>query len=192
MLDVEDFTAEGKTDKTEIIDLGQPFSIKCPPHGPNYGAVYTWTNKDQLQFKRDPHRAISPEGELFIMYVTQKDVDEISDFGGINCKIDAANTFYNSGLVTLKKRTAGKKSCFIKEVKNTSECCHCISMQEFLRTQEKCIEKYEVQQSASCFFFLQVFLKFPKYLYNSTMHKEQVFFQCDYLHLIENKGLGHF
>ena len=49
-----------------------------------------------------------------------------------------------------------------------------ISMREFLRTQEKCIEKHEVQSSA--FRTFQAFLKTPKCLHNSTIHKDEVFY----------------
>ncbi len=49
-----------------------------------------------------------------------------------------------------------------------------ISTREFLRTQEKCIEKHEAQPSASR--TSRVFLKNLKCLYNSIMHEEQVFY----------------
>ena len=48
------------------------------------------------------------------------------------------------------------------------------STREFLRTQEKCIEKHELQPSAS--HTSRVFLKTPKCLYNSTMYKDEVFY----------------
>lgn len=108
---MEDFTS--KVNKTEtVIDLGQPFSVRCPQHEPNYGASYSWENPVAIPFKRDPHCAISPNGELFIMYVTQMDVDEIAELKGIGCTVSAANTYYRSELFTLKKRTPGKQSYF--------------------------------------------------------------------------------
>ena len=45
-----------------------------------------------------------------------------------------------------------------------------ISTGEVLRTQEKCIEKHEVQPSA--YPTSQAFLKLPECLYNSTIHEQ--------------------
>ncbi|KAL9967620.1 hypothetical protein ACROYT_G025890 [Oculina patagonica] len=110
-----------------IVDLGQSFSVRCPPHKPNYGASYSWENYDGIPFKRDPHRIVSPDGELLIMYVTQMDVDEIATLKGISCKVQGANTFYLSGLFMLKKRLPDmvdpntKMSPYWKAVPNSIE-----------------------------------------------------------------------
>lgn len=108
LLDVGDFAS--KVNETLTIDLGQSLRVQCPQHAPNYGASYSWESKNGTPFKRDHHRVISPDGELFIMYVTQKDVDEIASLEGIGCTITGGDTIYRSGLLTLKKR--GKKKLF--------------------------------------------------------------------------------
>ena len=110
---MDDFTTVGKQDITRTISLGEQFSYACPPHGPNYGAVYQWANKQNQQFKRDDHIAVSPDGKLFIMYVTQQDVNTITGLKGIGCTVVAANTIYYSGLLTLNTGSPGKKSCNI-------------------------------------------------------------------------------
>ena len=92
-----------------MVDLGEPLNIQCPPHEPNYGADYTWESTNRIQFKRDETRAISPDGTVFVMFVTQKDVDEIVGLKGIGCTIVGGNAIYRSGLITLRKR-AGNQS----------------------------------------------------------------------------------
>jgi len=90
------------------VNLGSPFTFACPPHRPSYGASFTWEGKDKILFKRNERRAISPAtGDLFIMFVTQADIDEIRGLQGIRCTMSAANTFYMSGALTLRK-PAGK------------------------------------------------------------------------------------
>ena len=96
-----------------IHQLGQSFSYSCPPHGPNYGASYHWLSRDGTAFKRDAHRAITPDGQLFIMYVTQRDINEITSLKGIACTIIGANQVYFAGSLMLEKRTAGRKSSLI-------------------------------------------------------------------------------
>ncbi len=98
-----------KEDTTKIVDLGRPFSVRCPPHKSNYGATYNWENPTGIAFKQDSHRAILPDGELIIMYVTQFDVDEIVGLNGIGCTISGADNVYRSGFLTLMKRQPGKK-----------------------------------------------------------------------------------
>lgn len=106
-----DFTS--KVDETLTIDLGQPLSIKCPPYAPNYGASYSWESGNGTAFKRDTHRGISPfDGELFLMFVTQRDVDEIAGLKGIGCTVAGGGIFYRSGLFTIHKRLPGKKVTF--------------------------------------------------------------------------------
>jgi len=86
------------------VNLGSPFSFACPPHRPSYGVEFTWEGKGKIRFKRNERRAISPvNGDLFIMFVTQEDIDEISSLLGIKCTMSAANTFYSSGALTLRK-----------------------------------------------------------------------------------------
>ena len=86
------------------VNLGSPFSFACPPHRPSYGVEFTWEGENKIRFKRNERRAISPvTGDLFIMFVTQEDIDEISSLLGIKCTISAANTYYYSGALTLRK-----------------------------------------------------------------------------------------
>jgi len=90
------------------VNLGSPFAFACPPHRPGYGVSFTWEGKGKIPFKRNERRAISPAtGDLFIMFVTQEDINEISELQGIRCTMSAANTFYMSGALTLRK-PAGK------------------------------------------------------------------------------------
>ena len=42
-------------------------------------------------------------GDLFIMFVTQEDINEINEREGIRCTMSAANTFYSSNALTLRK-----------------------------------------------------------------------------------------
>lgn len=86
------------------VTLGDPLKIDCPPHGGSYGASYTWANKDNIQLNRDEHIAITPVGTLHIMFLTQADVDKISELKGIACTIVAANSIFESGLVTLNPK----------------------------------------------------------------------------------------
>jgi len=86
------------------VNLGKPFNFACPPHKPSYGVSFTWEGKDKIQFKRNERRGISPiNGDLFIMFVTQEDINEINGIQGIKCTMSGANTFYHSGALTLRK-----------------------------------------------------------------------------------------
>lgn len=112
---VGDFT--DKADVEKVVDLGSPFSYACPAHLPSYGASIVWEGNNNIQFKRSDTRAIVPStGDLFILYVTEKDIDDINGLGGISCTMYAANTFYSSGSLTLRKRTPGKK-CLWKAIR---------------------------------------------------------------------------
>ena len=94
-----DFT--DKATRNLDVTLGTSHDFSCPAHEPSYGISYTWIGKDQIQFKRNEWRAIAPNGDLFLMFVTQDDVNEINGLGGISCTISAANTYYSSGALTL-------------------------------------------------------------------------------------------
>lgn len=101
-----------QTPVEELVDLGLPFSFACPAHGQSYGASYSWEGRNMIQFNRNQRRGITPSsGKLFIAFVTQEDIDEIATLGGIRCTVSAANTFYSSGVLTLKKRIPGMYFC---------------------------------------------------------------------------------
>ena len=85
------------------VDLGQSVRIPCPAHGASYGAVYSWSGDENLEFPINARRAISAAGELFIMYVTQEDITKIEQLKGISCTITGANTIYKSRRITLVK-----------------------------------------------------------------------------------------
>jgi len=86
------------------VNLGSPYTFACPPHQHSYGVSYTWEGENKIQFKRNDRRGISPtNGDLFIMFVTQEDIDEINGLQGIKCTMSAANTFFQSGALTLTK-----------------------------------------------------------------------------------------
>ncbi|PFX31233.1 hypothetical protein AWC38_SpisGene3903 [Stylophora pistillata] len=106
--DVIDFVS--KTDIARTVNLGDPFSFDCPPHGDKYGASYTWGNKENIELNRDEHIAITPVGTLHIMCVTQADVDKISGLKGIACTIVAANTIYQSGIRNVNEGSPGENS----------------------------------------------------------------------------------
>ena len=98
-----------ETPVEKVVDLGSPFSYACPAHQPSYGISFSWQGRDMIQLERTERRGIWPStGDLFIMFVTEEDIDEINGLGGIKCTMSAANTFYSSGALTLKKRTPGK------------------------------------------------------------------------------------
>ena len=86
------------------VNLGSPFTFACPPHALSYGVSFTWEGENKIQFKRNERRGISPtNGDLFIMFVTQEDIDEINGLQGIKCTMSAANTYFSSGALTLAK-----------------------------------------------------------------------------------------
>ena len=88
------------------VNLGEPFSYDCPPHGHSYGVVYSWGNSDgsaHHTFARNERRSISSNGTLFIMHLTQEDIDEIDSYKGIRCIISGANSFQRSGTLRLGK-----------------------------------------------------------------------------------------
>ena len=96
-----------KKEVVQKVDLGQPFIYQCPDHKPSFGAVYSWESRvgDQnVQFSRDEHLGISPNGGLYIMYVTQDDIDVWRDRNGIRCRITGANRYYESGTLKIEKR----------------------------------------------------------------------------------------
>jgi len=100
-----------------LVDLGQNFSYYCPQHSPSFGISYSWKEKvseRDIQFKRNDRRAITPTGQLLIMYVTQQDLDDFEEYDskGIRCFMTAANRFESSGLLKLKKRTPGEFFAF--------------------------------------------------------------------------------
>ena len=84
------------------VHLGQPQRIPCPAHGVSPGAVFTWTGADNIGFERTLRIAILPDGTLFIMFVTEKDINLIKQLNGISCTMTGANTMYRSGPVTLE------------------------------------------------------------------------------------------
>ena len=90
--------------RTITVDLGQPLQIPCPAHGASYGAVYTWSGGENIEFPRNPRRAISVTGELFIVFVTEDDIKLAERLKGISCTMTGANTIYKSGPITLSKR----------------------------------------------------------------------------------------
>ena len=96
-----------------LVDLGQEFSYNCPQHSSSYGVSYSWQGKINavdILFKRNDRRAISQTGQLLIMYVTQEDLNDFAQYDnqGIRCFITGANRFESSGILKLKKRTAGE------------------------------------------------------------------------------------
>ena len=100
------------------VNLGSPFNFACPSHKPSYGVSFTWEGKGKIRFKRNERRGISPDnGDLFIMFVTQDDIDEINGIQGIKCTMSAANTFWQSGALTLRK-PAGRNFNTHKKFKN--------------------------------------------------------------------------
>ena len=90
------------------VDLGKPFSFQCPDHKPSFGADYNWVGSQHVQFSRTKRRGISPDGGLYIMYVTQEDIDEIRDKRGLRCKVSGAGEYRESGTLKLVKNSEGK------------------------------------------------------------------------------------
>ena len=98
---------QSKDAQTLIVDLGQSLRIPCPPHGESPGAVYSWYGTVNAEFKRNSRRAILPAGDLFIMFVTDEDIFKIEQLKGIRCTMTGADTIYQSGPITLRKRIPG-------------------------------------------------------------------------------------
>lgn len=93
----------GKKDVVEKVDLGQSFQFRCPQHTAEFGASYSWSKKWGNQFLRNERRGISPDGTLFITYVTQEDIDDIDESQGIKCRMTAGNSYQDSGTLKLEK-----------------------------------------------------------------------------------------
>lgn len=109
--------------RTETVDLGQSLRIPCPAHGASYGAVYTWSGAENIEFPRNSRRAISPDGELFIMFVTDEDITKTEQLKGISCTITGANAIYRSGPITLKKHQQGNDLLYYSFYCLTVGCC---------------------------------------------------------------------
>ena len=93
-----------KKNVVKKVDLGQSFKFRCPRHTSWFGAVFDWIhNRWNTRFSRDERRGISPDGTLFITYVTQKDIDEIKDTQGIRCRMTGGDSFQISGTLKLEK-----------------------------------------------------------------------------------------
>ena len=98
-----EFTEEGKKDRPDQqVTLGTTQTFKCPAHFPSNLVDYTWNGKDiRIPLQMNERRAITPNGDLVILFVTLEDVNDIKRLGGIRCTMSAANTFYSSGALTL-------------------------------------------------------------------------------------------
>ena len=106
-------TFSNQNEQEVLVDLGEEFSYNCPQHSSSYGVSYSWQgriNSGDIRFKRNDRRAISQTGQLLIMYVTQQDIDDFAEYDsqGIRCFMTGANRFEYSGILKLKKKTAGK------------------------------------------------------------------------------------
>ena len=89
-------------DWSQQVTLGTSVTFKCPAHHPSNFVDYFWTGKDiKIQLQMNERRAIKPNGDLVILFVTLEDVNDIKGLGGIQCTMTAANTFYSSGALTL-------------------------------------------------------------------------------------------
>ena len=106
-------TFSNENEQEVLVDLGQEISINCPQHSASYGVSYSWQekiNNVDIRFKRNDRRAILQRGQLLIMYITQQDLDDFAEYDsrGIRCFMTGANRFESSGILKLKKKTAGK------------------------------------------------------------------------------------
>ncbi|CAH3151030.1 unnamed protein product, partial [Porites lobata] len=106
-------TFSNQNEQEVLVDLGEEFSYNCPQHSSSYGVSYSWQGKINamhIRFKRNDRRAISQTGQLLIMYVTQQDIDDFAEYDsqGIRCFMTGANRFEYSGILKLKKKTAGQ------------------------------------------------------------------------------------
>ena len=113
------YTVVGEFNDTESkqveqsVDLGEEFSYACPQHAPSYGVSYSWVGKSagsDIQFKRNERRAITQTGHLFIMFVTEDDLNELkeNENQGIRCQISAAKRFDTSSLLKLTEKNPGE------------------------------------------------------------------------------------
>ena len=109
--------------ETITVDLGQSLKISCPAHGTSHGAVYTWSGDQNIEFARNARRAISPAGELFIMFVTDEDIDFITKVKGISCTMTGGNTIYRSGPKILRKRLPGNDLLYYILYCHIVRCC---------------------------------------------------------------------
>ena len=109
-----------KNDVVQKGDLGQSFQFRCPQHTAGFGAFFSWfQNKYDARFLRDERRGISPNGTLFITYVTQKDINDIDKSQGIKCRLTMGNSYQNSGTLKLEKKTPEQSGKATKRQENS-------------------------------------------------------------------------
>ena len=88
----------------EKVDLGQSFQFRCPQHTEGFGVFFNWFQKKwDTHLSRNERRGISPDGTLFITYITQEDIDDINESQGIKCRMTAGNSYQDSGTLKLEK-----------------------------------------------------------------------------------------
>jgi len=120
-LDIRPFLNQ-KAEK-RIVDLGQSLQIPCPAHGASYGADYTWSGNEHIEFPINSRRYISPTGELFIMFVTDDDVKLAEKLKGIRCTMTGGNSIFTSGPITLQKRQQGNNLLYYSLYCVAVGCC---------------------------------------------------------------------
>ncbi|XP_048584487.1 fibronectin type III domain-containing protein [Nematostella vectensis] len=99
------------------VTVGQPFMLKCPERNtkyPQFGASYYWGNKDSTTntinlLPQSSNIAMTQNGNLVFLYVTEADLKTIDDWGRgakngtIQCNVQAGTTTYTSHKFLLKQ-----------------------------------------------------------------------------------------
>ena len=101
----------GSSDVTVDVTLGRKKVIKCPPRGKGFGVSYDWGKFSSLDgFKSlgtTENRFITSQGDLIFSYITQQDIDDVSNIGGLQCRMQAGKNYYDSHTIRLNKVGSG-------------------------------------------------------------------------------------
>ena len=76
--------------KVAPVSLGNPIEIPCPRHDPSYGVTYRWGGFSSFGFRpltEDKRIAVTLDGTLVIMFVTEQDLQKVNSTGGIRCEM---------------------------------------------------------------------------------------------------------
>ena len=96
-----------------VVDVtrGKPVTLVCPPREKEgFGAQYSWhyrAGRSSEVFLVNKRRAITPEGNIHIMYVTEDDIKFIKNVKGIQCRILAAGSYEDSKNFNVKEVGSG-------------------------------------------------------------------------------------
>ena len=93
------------------VTRGKPVTLTCPSRKEEgFGAQYSWlktVGENSQVFQANERRAITPEGNMHIMYVTEDDIKFIQNLNGIQCRVLAAGSYEGSKNFNVKEVGSG-------------------------------------------------------------------------------------